>query len=237
MQGDSLRNFATKRGGCEMKISQRFSLIRVKLGLSQPAAASKFHIPLPSWKNYEKGPSEPGSGALRGLVEGGININWLLTGEGKILLVDQAKETETVKSNAINTSMFLRVLERLSEDDFVFKLLKNPEMGYFAALVYNRVMSSSVEHRNEALETAIKELNLIIIDQEIDRLQITIERLRVDPNFSPESIESLQKIIDDQVSLIGPVRGKFTGRIFTPGGQLECEFVKGLALSGDSDQK
>lgn len=220
-----------------MSIGERLRLLRGKFDLSQTDMSSKFGIPSGSWKKYEAGPSEPGAGALRGLAEGGVNINWLLTGEGEMLLVDQAKETETVKSNAINTSMFLRVLERLSEDDFAFKSLKNPEMGYFAALVYSRVMSNSEEHRDEALETAIKELNLIIIDQEIDRLQITIERLRGTPDFQPESIESLQKIIDDEVALIGPVRGKFTGRIFTPGGQLEGEFVKGLALSDDSDQK
>jgi len=220
-----------------MKISERLSQLRVKLDISQPAAATIFHIPLPSWKNYEKGPSEPGSGALRGLAEGGVNINWLLTGEGEMLLADQAKDTATVTRNVIDTSMFLKVLERLSEDDFRYKSLKNPEMGYFAAIVYSRVMSSSAEQRDVALETAIKELNLIITDQGIDNLEMTMERLRQNPDFMPESIESLQKIIDDEVARIGTMRGKFTGRIFTPGGQFEGEFLKGLALSDDSDQK
>lgn len=68
-----------------MNIAERLRLLRIELGLSQPEAASKFEIPLGSWKKYEAGPSEPGSGALRSLAEGGINTNWLLTGEGDLL--------------------------------------------------------------------------------------------------------------------------------------------------------
>ena len=213
-----------------MKISERLSQLRGELGISQPAAATKFHIPLPSWKNYEKGPSEPGAGALRGLAEGGVNINWLLTGEGEMLLTDKAKGTETVTRDEIDTAMFLRILERLSEDDFRFKSLKNPEMGYFAAIIYSRVMANRQEHRDTALETAIKELNLILTDQNIDNLKITIERLQKNTDFPPESIESLQKIIDADVALIGSMRGKFTGKIFTPRGQFESEFIKGFGL-------
>ncbi|MDP1527684.1 MAG: hypothetical protein Q8M20_17920 [Rhodocyclaceae bacterium] len=67
-----------------MTISERLKKLRLKLELSQPDAAIKFDIPLGSWKKYERGPSEPGSGALRGLHDGGVNINWLLTGEGEM---------------------------------------------------------------------------------------------------------------------------------------------------------
>lgn len=114
---------------------------------------------------------------MRGLAEGGVNINWLLTGEGEMLLSDQIKCMEPVTHAAIDTSMFLKVLERLSKDDFRYKSLKNPKMGYFAAIVYSRVMSSNPEQRDVELETAIKELNLIITDQGIDNLEMTMERL------------------------------------------------------------
>lgn len=65
-------------------IAERLRLLRSDLGLTQREAATKFTIPLGTWKQYEKGPSEPGSGALRGLATEGVNTNWLLTGEGEM---------------------------------------------------------------------------------------------------------------------------------------------------------
>jgi transcriptional regulator with XRE-family HTH domain len=83
-----------------MAIKDRFLEIRSKLELSQADAASKFDIALGSWKKYEKGPSEPGSGALLGLAKGGININWLLTGIGPMLVTDLGAAA-AVQSNPI----------------------------------------------------------------------------------------------------------------------------------------
>lgn len=71
-----------------MKISDRLTALRTKLGLTQPDAARKFSILVTTWKKYEAGPSEPGAGALRNLADGGVNIHWLLTGEGEMLLED-----------------------------------------------------------------------------------------------------------------------------------------------------
>lgn len=97
-----------------MKISDRLSLIRDKLGLTQPAAAMKFHMPLPSWKSYEKGPSEPGAGALRGLAEGGININWLLTGQGEMLLDETklASDNQQASSGLIDSDLLSEIAFR-----------------------------------------------------------------------------------------------------------------------------
>jgi phage repressor protein C with HTH and peptisase S24 domain len=69
-----------------MTISERFKELRTKLGLKQPAIAIKFGIPLTSWKKYESGPSEPGSEPLSLLAKGGVNTNWLLTGDGDMFL-------------------------------------------------------------------------------------------------------------------------------------------------------
>lgn len=98
-----------------MKITEQLHYLRSKLGLSQAEAASKFEIPLGSWKKYEKGPSEPGSGALRCLAEGGININWLLTGHGPMLLADfvDANSIAPVPASAVDYPLLQSLIEML----------------------------------------------------------------------------------------------------------------------------
>lgn len=71
-----------------MTVAERLKEARGALGLTQAEAVSKFGIPLGSLRKYEQGPSEPGSQALAGLAKAGINVNWLLTGDGKMLLAD-----------------------------------------------------------------------------------------------------------------------------------------------------
>lgn len=68
------------------KISERLQFLRLDLGISQAEIASKFGIPLSTYRKYEKGPSEPGSEAMAGISKAGINANWLLTGEGDMLI-------------------------------------------------------------------------------------------------------------------------------------------------------
>ncbi|WP_157205420.1 helix-turn-helix domain-containing protein, partial [Methylomonas koyamae] len=68
-----------------MSIHERLRTVRNHLALSQSDAALKFGIPVSTYRKYETGPSEPGAGALRELANNGVNINWLLTGEGEML--------------------------------------------------------------------------------------------------------------------------------------------------------
>jgi len=103
------------RNRCAMKINERLHLLRMELDLTQPEAAAKFHIPLPSWKNYEKGPSEPGSGALTGMVEAGVNINWVLTGEGDMLLHGGFSRQDT-EEKTMTRQETLEMINRLKEE-------------------------------------------------------------------------------------------------------------------------
>ncbi len=71
-----------------MSIYERLREVRTKLGLSQTEASTKFCIGLSSYKKYEAGSSEPGSTALAGISNAGVNTNWLLTGKGPMLMAD-----------------------------------------------------------------------------------------------------------------------------------------------------
>jgi len=61
---------------------------RGALGLSQTEAASGSSVPVGTLRKYEQGPSLPGAEAIAGFIRLGINSNWLLTGEGPMLLAD-----------------------------------------------------------------------------------------------------------------------------------------------------
>ena len=69
-------------------IAGRLRYVREKMGISQADASSKFGIPVSTYRKYETGPSEPGSDAIARISRAGINANWLLTGEGAMLLSD-----------------------------------------------------------------------------------------------------------------------------------------------------
>jgi phage repressor protein C with HTH and peptisase S24 domain len=69
-------------------IAERLRYVREKMGIGQADASSKFGIPVSTYRKYETGPSEPGSDAIAGISRAGINANWLLTGEGVMLLSD-----------------------------------------------------------------------------------------------------------------------------------------------------
>lgn len=98
-----------------MTISVRIKAARAALGLTQAEAAIKFELPLGSLRKYESGPSEPGSSALAGIVRAGINANWLLTGDGPMLLADLATQGVAAPTAKIN----LDALEAIFEGSFI----------------------------------------------------------------------------------------------------------------------
>lgn len=73
-------------GGHEL--SDRLREYRLSIGLNQEKAASLFDIPFSTYKRYESGTNMPNSEAIAGMMRAGLSANWLLTGEGQMLLAD-----------------------------------------------------------------------------------------------------------------------------------------------------
>lgn len=71
-----------------MSICERLKAARKALQLTQRQAAEQSGVSVRSYQGYEDGRSVPGGEALAGLVGTGINANWLLTGQGPMLLSD-----------------------------------------------------------------------------------------------------------------------------------------------------
>jgi transcriptional regulator with XRE-family HTH domain len=68
-------------------LGERLRAWRAAERLKQEDAATKLGVSSTSYQKYELGTSAPGSAAMEAFVTaGGINANWLLTGEGPMLI-------------------------------------------------------------------------------------------------------------------------------------------------------
>lgn len=71
-----------------MSTAERLRAAREALGLTQTELVARSGIPIDTYKKYEGGSRQPGGDAVAGIVRAGINANWLLTGEGPMLIKD-----------------------------------------------------------------------------------------------------------------------------------------------------
>jgi transcriptional regulator with XRE-family HTH domain len=68
-----------------MSLAHRLKAWRHALGLTQEQFAQRCGLPKRTVIGYENGEREPGSAALAAIARTGVNLNWLLTGEGEML--------------------------------------------------------------------------------------------------------------------------------------------------------
>lgn len=73
-----------------MDIPERLKAARGAIGLKQDEMAAQSGVSYSVFQKYEMGRSVPGGDAIAGFVRLGINANWLLTGDGPMLLKDLA---------------------------------------------------------------------------------------------------------------------------------------------------
>lgn len=82
-----------------MSVGQQLKIARAALGLDQKEFSALSGIPLDTYKKYEGGVRQPGSEAISGIARAGINANWLLIGEGPMLLKDLQPRSQPMKIN------------------------------------------------------------------------------------------------------------------------------------------
>lgn len=96
----------------ELKIGERIKLVREKQKLSQKAFAEKCgNVPSTTISKYEQGVIKPSAEILSKMSYMGININWLLTGEGE--MTRGKSEAKEVASEAVEALSEDRMLEKI----------------------------------------------------------------------------------------------------------------------------
>lgn len=81
-------------------VGLRIKEARSALGLTQKELCEQAKMKLPSVRDYELGNSIPGGEAVAALMRVGINANWLLTGEGEMLLADYHARLEAERKES-----------------------------------------------------------------------------------------------------------------------------------------
>lgn len=95
----------------KLVISERIKQARGALSVTQKDLCAKVGMPLPSLRNYEAAKQIPGGEAVIGFMRAGINANWLLTGEGPMLLADLRVST----AGGFDHARFRLALEAVEE--------------------------------------------------------------------------------------------------------------------------
>ncbi|MDO9104904.1 MAG: helix-turn-helix transcriptional regulator [Methylovulum sp.] len=73
-----------------MTIGTRLKQWRLYNNLNQDDASSLLGVPFSTYQKYEMSVSKPGSEAMEAFSRAGIDVNWLLTGEGEMLRADRS---------------------------------------------------------------------------------------------------------------------------------------------------
>jgi transcriptional regulator with XRE-family HTH domain len=98
-----------------MTVGERLEQIRASFGLTQADFAAQCGVPLRTYSNYATDKRPPSHEVLQALAGKGINLNWLLTGEGEMLAI--AGEQTNVGAGAPverDQDLYGRVLEAIS---------------------------------------------------------------------------------------------------------------------------
>lgn len=108
--------FMTKATTCRLiEIGLRMRTARESLGLSQSAVAKLFGGSDRTYQKNERGLNEPGICLAGVFIRAGINANWLLTGEGPMLLKDL--EGGIAKPEPIDERVLAICIQGISEAD------------------------------------------------------------------------------------------------------------------------
>ncbi|MCH7575005.1 MAG: helix-turn-helix transcriptional regulator [Candidatus Marinimicrobia bacterium] len=80
------------------EIAARLKKLRKARGLSQKAFSDSLSLPLRTYQSYESGDTALKAGVLRGMSTLGVNVDWLLTGQGNMehLSTDAAAQTDAL---------------------------------------------------------------------------------------------------------------------------------------------
>jgi transcriptional regulator with XRE-family HTH domain len=138
------------------KIGERLRLFRETKKMSQVQMADALDGTTRGLQDNELGRSLPNSKVLIGLYGLGLNVNWLLSGEGPMLLADLHGSASHDLVNAERLGQAIAAVDKVSVAHG--KTLSPDKRGKLAALVYQYFMLEKAEREATAYLSQLMEL-------------------------------------------------------------------------------
>lgn len=140
-------------------VGDRMRAFRMSLRLSQEAFADALGGTKRGVQQNEGGKSAPNSKILLGMAEMGLNVNWLLTGRGPMLLVDldQVVSEAVAPLEGERLGAVIEAVDRVAKERHL--ILPSNKRGKLVAWVYQHTPANS--GRNEDVAYVGQLLNLM----------------------------------------------------------------------------
>lgn len=115
-------------------IGKRLARARLALGYNHEDFGELTGVPVSTLKKYEGAHREPGSEALRLIAKAGIDLHWLVTGQGEMLRTGGEKVFEAVQINEPALAAILAAVEYAKPDMSASERVAQAVQAYVVSL-------------------------------------------------------------------------------------------------------
>ncbi|MCV6588304.1 MAG: helix-turn-helix domain-containing protein [Marinobacterium sp.] len=141
-----------------MSIGERLQQARKALELSQDAIADSIGSKKRGYQENERGRSFPGGKVIEGFVRLGINANWLLTGQGPMMVSDLEPCSAVSQTSVLKEAAHLSTSQHQLVAQLIDELAAKPEPGFSADTVREMVITVHEIMREERMELSPEEV-------------------------------------------------------------------------------
>lgn len=98
-------------------MADRIKSWRAALGLTQAEFAQRAGMPKASLIGYEVGQRKPGADALAAIAKTGVNVTWLLTGEGDMLPAEKEIQEKSAAYDSKHGRRWRQIIDLVESID------------------------------------------------------------------------------------------------------------------------
>jgi len=179
------------------EIGQRVALIRGQD--SQQAFADKIGVHRNTLRNYEKGERSPDASFMQKMASLGINMNWLVTGEGEPNLsssTDQERPPKIMQDvmHHLDKDVFSEVIQAIRDEKSEVRSVNLDLLIDHIVQMYNNViLYSNSEYRVLSLALYVNTQSQLMLHRSVEWFEKTAHAL------PPESAESAREVMNKRL--------------------------------------